>query len=201
VVGTPSIELSQAAADALRSEGAGGEEGDVHLDIRPGGEHDLYLAPGGPGDVRVESQGLAIWVRQDIAERADGIRIDFLQGDRGIWGFRIHDSSVPAKVQDIGPDDLRSMMDAGTPLELLDVRTTAEIELARIEGSRPFAPERIDELTERGFETTVVLYCHQGPRSRAAAERLVQMGFRQVYNLVGGIDGWSLNVDPKVRRY
>lgn len=201
-MGTLSIELTPAAAAALKAEGAGGEEGDVHLDIRPGGEHDLYLAPGGPDDVRVESQGMVIWVRQEIAARADGIRIDFVQGEGGRPpGFRIHDPSAPAEVQDIGPAELKKMLDAGTPLELIDVRTTAEIALARIEGSRQFAPELIDELTERGFETTIVLYCHQGPRSRAAAERLVHMGFKRVYNLEGGIDGWSLNIDPKIRRY
>lgn len=200
-MGTPSIELTPAAADALRAEGAGGEEGDVHLDIRPGGEHDLYLAPGGPDDVRVESQGMAIWIRRELADRANGIRIDFVQEAGRPPGFRIHDPSAPAEVEDIGPAELKKMLDAGTPLELIDVRTTAEIALARIEGSRQFTPDVIDELSARGFETTIVLYCHQGPRSRAAAERLVHMGFKKVYNLEGGIDGWSLNIDPKIRRY
>jgi rhodanese-related sulfurtransferase len=47
----------------------------------------------------------------------------------------------------------------------------------------------------------VVLYCHHGSRSRAAAELLVERGFRRVWNLTGGIDRWSADVDPTVATY
>ncbi len=199
-MGTPKIELSPAAAEALRSAGAGGPEGDVHLDIRPGGEHDLFLAPGDADEVRVESQGLAIWVRKELVTRADGIRIDYTATGAG-EGFRIDDPSAPAEVVDIGPAELKRMLDAGGAIELLDVRTTGEIEIARIDGSRPLAPDLLDELAERGLEIPIVLYCHHGPRSRMAAMRLTKMGFKKVYNLAGGIDAWALSVDPNVRRY
>jgi len=199
-MGMPKIELSPAAAEALRSAGAGGPEGDVHLDIRPGGEHDLFLAPGEPDEVRTESQGLAIWVRKELVTRADGIRIDYA-ATGAAEGFRIDDPSAPAEIVDIGPAELKKMLDAGGPLELLDVRTTAEIEVARIDGSRQLQPDLLDELAERGLDTPIVLYCHHGPRSRMAAMRLTQMGFKRVYNLAGGIDAWALHVDPNVPRY
>jgi monothiol glutaredoxin len=38
-------------------------------------------------------------------------------------------------------------------------------------------------------------------RSRGVAQSVVQEGFRKVYNLKGGIDAWSLTIDPKVPRY
>jgi rhodanese-related sulfurtransferase len=47
----------------------------------------------------------------------------------------------------------------------------------------------------------VVLYCHHGSRSRAAAEFLVERGFRHVWNLTGGIDRWSADVDSTVATY
>lgn len=199
-MGAPSIELSPAAAEALRAAGAGGPEGDVHLDIRPGGEHDLFLAPGEADEVRTESQGLAIWVRKELVTRTDGIRIDFTTTANG-EGFKIDDPAAPAEIRDIVPAELRKMLEAGGPLELLDVRTAAEIEIARIDGSKPLAPDVLDEIAEKGLDTPIVLYCHHGPRSRMAAMRLTQMGFKQVYNLVGGIDAWALSVDPNIRRY
>lgn len=45
------------------------------------------------------------------------------------------------------------------------------------------------------------MLCHHGVRSRAAAEKVLKMGFAKVYNLEGGIDAWSQHVDPKVARY
>jgi rhodanese-related sulfurtransferase len=46
-----------------------------------------------------------------------------------------------------------------------------------------------------------VVYCHHGMRSAAAADWLREQGFTRVRNLTGGIDRWSLDVDPATRRY
>ena len=46
-----------------------------------------------------------------------------------------------------------------------------------------------------------MVHCHHGGRSQRAAEQLVAEGFREVYNLAGGIDAWSIEVDPTVPRY
>jgi monothiol glutaredoxin len=56
-------------------------------------------------------------------------------------------------------------------------------------------------LDELDRDRTVVCYCHHGMRSQRAAEHLLKMGFRDVYNVQGGIDAWSLHVDPSVPRY
>jgi len=47
----------------------------------------------------------------------------------------------------------------------------------------------------------IVLYCHHGMRSQMAADHLLSLGFTRVWNLDGGIDRWSLDVDPTVPRY
>jgi len=46
-----------------------------------------------------------------------------------------------------------------------------------------------------------VVYCHHGLSSAAAVAWLRERGFARVQNLTGGIDRWSLEVDPTVRRY
>ena len=49
--------------------------------------------------------------------------------------------------------------------------------------------------------TPLYFHCHRGSRSQAAAEHFIQQGFTEVYNLAGGIDAWSRDVDPGVKRY
>jgi monothiol glutaredoxin len=58
---------------------------------------------------------------------------------------------------------------------------------------------RADQCEKR--DAAVALHCHHGVRSRAAAEQLLHEGFTNVYNLEGGIEAWSREVDPSVPRY
>ena len=61
--------------------------------------------------------------------------------------------------------------------------------------------EAVDYLKALDKTTPIAFYCHHGVRSRGVAQSVVQEGFRKVYNLKGGIDAWSLSVDPTVPRY
>lgn len=85
---------------------------------------------------------------------------------------------------------------------LLDVREPQELEQAAIEGARhiPMAqvPAREDELPQ---DRPIVVFCHLGGRSRRVAQFLAGRGFKEVYNLDGGIEAWSRTVDPSVQRY
>jgi monothiol glutaredoxin len=49
--------------------------------------------------------------------------------------------------------------------------------------------------------TPIAFHCHHGGRSRGAAEHFVKQGFKTVYNLTGGIDAWSKDIDPSIKRY
>jgi adenylyltransferase/sulfurtransferase len=93
-------------------------------------------------------------------------------------------------------------MDAGDPLELIDVREPFEYEIASIDGAKliPLGEiaERLDELEH---ERPIVVHCHSGKRSAQAVQLLLQRGFTEVYNLEGGIDAWSDQIDPDVPRY
>jgi rhodanese-related sulfurtransferase len=85
---------------------------------------------------------------------------------------------------------------------LLDVREPWEVEAARIDGSRHIpmrdVPARVGELDPA---RPLVAICHHGGRSMQVAAFLEQNGFAKVLNLVGGVDGWSRTVDPRVPLY
>jgi rhodanese-related sulfurtransferase len=102
----------------------------------------------------------------------------------------------------LSPLDLRRRLDAGESLVLLDVREPEELAVARIEGSRsiPLADlgSRHEELDPA---LSTVCICHHGIRSAIAAQSLERLGFREVYNLSGGVDRWAVEVDPSMKRY
>jgi rhodanese-related sulfurtransferase len=85
---------------------------------------------------------------------------------------------------------------------LLDVREPWEYQAARIEGSQlvPMReiPARVEEIDP---DKEVVAICHHGGRSMQVAIFLERQGFKQVHNLMGGIDAWSRTVDPAVPLY
>jgi molybdopterin/thiamine biosynthesis adenylyltransferase/rhodanese-related sulfurtransferase len=90
----------------------------------------------------------------------------------------------------------------GRPHLLLDVREQHEWDHSRIEGAKLMPlrglPARLDELDP---EATIVVHCHHGGRSGQAVQFLRSRGFAGATNLAGGIDAWSLEVDPAVPRY
>jgi molybdopterin/thiamine biosynthesis adenylyltransferase/rhodanese-related sulfurtransferase len=92
----------------------------------------------------------------------------------------------------------------GESFLLLDVRELAEYEKARIEGSTLIPLGELERRLEEvaGWrDRPVVVHCHRDERSARACELLLAKGFEQVENLAGGIDAWSLTVDPDVPRY
>lgn len=104
-------------------------------------------------------------------------------------------------VQNLTVQELKTWMKNKTDFRLYDVRTEAERRLAHIPGSVLLDPQTQFTLDLLPKETKLVFVCHHGGRSRAAAERALQKGFTQVWNVQGGIDAWSQHVDPSVPRY
>jgi rhodanese-related sulfurtransferase len=88
------------------------------------------------------------------------------------------------------------------PPLVLDVREPWELEKAGLSGITAIPmheiPARVGEL-DRGRE--IVTVCHHGGRSMQVAMFLQQKGFSRLFNLTGGMDAWSREVDPKIPRY
>jgi molybdopterin/thiamine biosynthesis adenylyltransferase/rhodanese-related sulfurtransferase len=99
-------------------------------------------------------------------------------------------------------EDLQRRVDVGEQLTILDVRNPQEYEIARIPGSVLIPLHELqDRLGELDPAARIVAHCHHGMRSAQAVHLLRQMGFSRAINLAGGIDEWSLQVDPSVPRY
>jgi adenylyltransferase/sulfurtransferase len=97
---------------------------------------------------------------------------------------------------------LKQRQDDGDFPQLVDVRTPQEWAICRLDGATLIPlqelPSRLDELDAT---REIVLYCHVGVRSAMAVEFLRGKGFSRARNLEGGIDAWSVQVDPATPRY
>jgi rhodanese-related sulfurtransferase len=106
--------------------------------------------------------------------------------------------------REITVDELSRNLERGEKPLLIDVRQPWENELSRLPDSLLIP---LPELSTRAAEVQpapgqqVVCYCHHGIRSLHAAEFLAQTGLHDVVSLAGGIDAWSLQIDPSVPRY
>ena len=105
------------------------------------------------------------------------------------------------KVQQISAPDLKAMMVAGDQFEFVDVRTNWERDIAMIDGACLLDQVHHDYLLGLDRDTRIVFQCHHGIRSQSAAEYFLEHGFRRLYNLSGGIDAWSKQVDSTVPLY
>jgi monothiol glutaredoxin len=194
----PELHLSESFLEAIRGAGAG-SRGQPRIQISPSFEYGIGFSQEGPGDFKLEIGGLVFLVDPSTAERADGIHIDFQEGDGG--GIIIDNPNEPPTVKQIEVRGLKRMMDAGRPMVLVDVRTAEERKTARIEPSIHLESVDGDSLADHASDAMLVFYCHHGIRSFQAASQALSQGYRNVYNLHGGIDAWSLQVDLKVPRY
>jgi sulfur-carrier protein adenylyltransferase/sulfurtransferase len=103
---------------------------------------------------------------------------------------------------EITPLRLAARLQNGSSPAVVDVREPYEWAIGRIPGARLVPLDSLPQAVpspERDAE--LVVYCHHGVRSAAAVTWLRDQGFTRVRNLVGGIDRWSIEVDPSLRRY
>lgn len=99
-----------------------------------------------------------------------------------------------------------AQVSAAAPALLLDVREPWEVALGTIHlaGARTVTwpmstvPEHLAELDRA---QPIVCFCHHGMRSAQVVAFLAQAGCQAVYNLAGGTDAWSTQVDPSLPRY
>jgi monothiol glutaredoxin len=193
------VTISAAAAKAFKD--AATEEGGevLRLEIDEQFQCDLHFGPKMAGDVEVTSSGVLLHVARASVARADGVTIDFVSGPKGM-AFKIDNPNEPPRVKAIGPKALHAMLDAGQ-IELFDVRPDGERARASIARAKKLDADGEKYLFGLKRDGAIALHCHHGMRSRAAAEELLREGFSNVYNLEGGIDAWSTEVDPSVPRY
>lgn len=105
---------------------------------------------------------------------------------------------------EISVSEAQRLLTGANPPRLIDVRESDEFEIARIPGAEllplsqwpAVAKEKLTDLTQ-----PLLIQCHHGGRSGQATAFLLRNGYTDVTNLAGGIDAWSLEIDPSIPRY
>jgi monothiol glutaredoxin len=199
-VAAPKISLDAGAAKAIQAADEG--NGDVlRVEIGPQFQYDLYFGPKAAGDLEVVTNGITICLDRATAKKADGMQISWVETADG-GAFRIDNPNEPPRVKSITAPELKKWIDEGKGFELLDIRTDQERRFAKVDRAKSLDGDVEEVLGGVDKDKTpLVLMCHHGSRSRAAAERFVREGWKQVYNLEGGIDAWSQKIDSAVPRY
>ncbi len=195
---TPTITISEAAVKALEAALADSDGDPLHLKIDAQFQYELLFGACDPGDIEVRTSGLTLLLDRTSARRANGMSIDFIDGAGG--GLKINNPNAPPKVRQLSAPELKAMLDRGEVI-VFDVRPEDERVIATIAAVRPLDAAGQKYLFGLDRETPVAFHCHLGMRSQEVGEQLLGEGFRNVYNLKGGIDAWSQMVDPSVPRY
>ncbi len=105
---------------------------------------------------------------------------------------------------EVHPAQVKKWVDEKRELLILDVRRPNEFVTTKIEGTLLIPLQELDQRAEEiaaWKDRPVVVHCHHGVRSMNGTAILRKLGFRNVHSMAGGIDAWSLMVDPAVRRY
>ena len=105
--------------------------------------------------------------------------------------------------KEIHVEDLKKKLDASAKIILVDCREPDEHEFCRIAGATLIPLSQFEDRAETELkpDAEIYIHCHHGGRSQRACLFLEELGYENVSNVAGGIDAWSLRVDPKVPRY
>jgi len=202
----PKIRVSSGAAlalaEALQDAAADEPGGSHHIRVEIDGDyqHALSVSAKQPRDVEVSVGTVTLVLDRASARRAEGLSIDYVEGDEGP-AFKLENPNEPPRVKSVDVKTLKAKMDEESSLELFDVRAQKERDQAQIAGSKLLDRETQQYILGLDKATPLYFHCHHGQRSQQAAAFFLSHGFSNVFNVAGGIDAWSIEVDPKVPRY
>ncbi|MCU0633460.1 MAG: HesA/MoeB/ThiF family protein [Gemmatimonadaceae bacterium] len=159
----------------------------LHVDLSRGAFHEFMIAP-----------------RAECACRAP-----HASAARAAWrSTHAMTASRPAPVPQLTASEVHYALRSASPPRLIDVREPWEFETAQIAGAElipmgtiPLAVQPGGALADVPRDTPLIIQCHHGGRSNQVAHFLAAQGFTQVSNFDGGIDAWSIEIDPSVPRY
>lgn len=123
------------------------------------------------------------------------------KNEQELCEMRKDGDAVDSNDFEVSVHEVKTRLDKGEPLFLLDVRQPFEYNLVHLEAKLIPLNDLPNRLLELDREREIILYCHSGVRSASATNYLRSNGFKRARNLVGGIDKWAREIDPTMRRY
>lgn len=104
--------------------------------------------------------------------------------------------------ESISPQKLAERLENDEEINLIDIREPLEFELAHLENAKFLPLSQFNEwINDLNPEEEIIVMCHHGIRSANLCMFLIRNGFEKVFNLDGGIDLWSKEVDSDIPRY
>ena len=104
-------------------------------------------------------------------------------------------------MKEVSVSELKKMKDSKEDFQLVDVREEHEVEIATIGGELIPMGDIMDNLDKISKDKKVVVYCRSGGRSGAITQALEAQGFKNVYNMKGGILAWATEIDTAMTKY
>jgi monothiol glutaredoxin len=196
----PKVTVSARAAEEIKKAADPNSDEKLRIVVGPTFESELFFDAKKDGDFVVEAGSIVLLVDRASARRVGGMSIDFTETAQGA-GFKIDNPNEPPRVRPLKATELKARILAGEPTYLFDVRPEVERKIAKLDQAVALDAAGMARLEELPKDAPIVFQCHHGVRSRAAAEEAIRRGFVRVYNLEGGIDAWSQDVDASVPRY
>ena len=201
---TPQIEIDPAAAEIMVNAVQSRPGQTIHLKIDAAFEHSLTLGPPKPGSLDVTSGPVGLQIDRWSGARAEGLRIRVKEALQG-QGFSFENPNAPPPVKQMSVQELQAALTAtlasGKKPWLFDVRGEDERAIASLSAAKPWDEDGVRTIEGLATDTPIVFHCHRGGRSQAVADRYRRRGYTNLYNLVGGIDAWSREIDPTVPVY
>jgi adenylyltransferase/sulfurtransferase len=104
-------------------------------------------------------------------------------------------------MKEVSCPELKKMLDTKEDFQLIDVREEYEKEIADIGGELIPMGDVMNNLDKISHDKKVVIYCRSGNRSGVITNALEAQGFKNIFNLKGGILGWANEIDPSITKY
>lgn len=196
----PQITITDKAAQAIRGALTDAEPGlALHLSIDARFQPQFHLAEPADDAIRVESNGIDVLFDVGSAQRARGIRIDWVETMQGS-GLAIDNPNAPAAVKQLSVAELAQRL-AANDITVVDVRPPEERTIAALKAPFRTLDAGIGALADLPKDAPIAFLCRSGGRSQQAAEQFRAHGYTKVYNVVGGINAWAREVDPTIAEY
>ncbi|QIK80952.1 Grx4 family monothiol glutaredoxin [Lysobacter sp. HDW10] len=192
----PEITVTASAIDMLQGalRDAGGQAA-VEILIDRTGATQLQLAPLNEREIQLSLEGIVFQFDLPSAQRAKGLKIDFVDDERGRGLVIGRDTGI----RDITPAVVADRVAAGT-LTVVDVRPPEERAIASPKVSLKNIDDGVDALLALPKDTPLAFLCHVGGRSRNMAQLFVERGFSEIYNIEGGTEAWR-SIDASIPSY